>query len=102
MPQRTCVACRTERAKRELVRVVRAAGSGELSVDLRGKASGRGAYLCSDTACLERGLAEGSLARSLATTIDPATRERLRGELETAMKERSKRGSRVTPPRGAG
>ena len=86
------MACRTERAKRELVRVVRAAGTGTLSVDPRGKASGRGAYLCSDPACLERGLAEGSLARSLATTIDPATRERLRSELENAVKERGSQG----------
>ena len=82
------MACRTERAKRELVRVVRAAGTGELSVDPRGKASGRGAYLCADPACLERGLADGSLARSLATAIDEPTRQRLGGELEAAMKER--------------
>jgi predicted RNA-binding protein YlxR (DUF448 family) len=82
------VACRTERAKRELVRVVRAARTGELSVDLRGKASGRGAYLCADPSCLERGLAEGSLARSLATPIDEPTRARLRGELESAVRER--------------
>ncbi|MBM4435616.1 MAG: YlxR family protein, partial [Chloroflexi bacterium] len=68
LPRRTCVACRTERAKRELVRVVRAAGAGGLDVDLRGKASGRGAYLCADPACLERGLTEGSLARSLGAT----------------------------------
>ena len=88
LPQRTCVACRTERAKRELVRVVRAASTGELSVDLRGKAPGRGAYLCADPACLERGLKEGSLARSLAATIDEPTRERLRGDLDSAVRER--------------
>lgn len=88
LPQRTCVACRTERAKRELVRVVRAAGTGELGVDGRGKAPGRGAYLCADPACLERGLTEGSLARSLGATIDENTRERLRAELEGALRER--------------
>jgi predicted RNA-binding protein YlxR (DUF448 family) len=88
LPQRTCVACRTERAKRELMRVVRAAGTGELSVDLRGKASGRGAYLCADPVCLERGLAEGSLARSLATAIDEPTRARLRADLESGLRER--------------
>lgn len=88
LPQRTCVACRTERAKRELVRVVRATGTGELGVDTRGKAPGRGAYLCADPACLERGLIEGSLARSLGTTIDEHTRERLRADLEGAVKER--------------
>jgi hypothetical protein len=84
------VACRTERAKRELVRVVRAAGTGELAVDPRGKASGRGAYLCADPACLERGLAEGSLARSLATTIDEPTRQRLKGELEVELEQRKR------------
>lgn len=79
------MACRTERPKRDLVRVVRSAGTGELAVDRRGKASGRGAYLCRDSACLERGLGEGSLARALATTIDDATRERLRGDLADAV-----------------
>lgn len=88
LPQRTCVACRAERAKRDLVRVVRAAGTGELGVDPRGKAPGRGAYLCADPGCLDRGLAEGSLARALAATIDDAARERLRGALADAVRER--------------
>jgi hypothetical protein len=90
------VACRTERAKRELVRVVRAAGSGALSVDLRGKASGRGAYVCADPACLERGLAQGTLARALETEIDEGTRARLTDELQRAAKERATT-SRVHP-----
>ena len=87
LPQRTCVACRTARAKRDLVRVVRSP-VGELSVDLRGKAPGRGAYLDPDPACLERGLAEGVLARALEIDIDGMTADRLRGELAAAAKER--------------
>ena len=87
LPQRTCVACRTARAKRELVRVVRSP-TGELSVDLRGKASGRGAYLDPDPACLERGLAEGALAKALEIDIDGVTADRLRVELAAAAKER--------------
>ena len=83
LPQRTCVACRTTRPKRELVRVVRSP-SGELSVDLRGKAPGRGAYLDPDEACLERGLTEGALARALEIEIDAAQAERLRDELKQA------------------
>ncbi len=79
------MACRTPRPKRDLVRVVRAARSGELSIDLRGKASGRGAYLCRDETCVDRGLREGSLARALGTAIDEATRERLHAELGAAM-----------------
>ena len=87
LPQRTCVACRTTRAKRELVRVVRSP-AGELSVDLRGKAPGRGAYLDPDPGCLERGLAEGVLARALEIDIDATTADRLRAELAAAAKER--------------
>lgn len=83
------MACRTERAKRDLIRVARAAGTGALSVDPRGKASGRGAYLCADAACLERGLTQGSLGRALGTEIDEGARERLRGELQRATKERA-------------
>lgn len=62
------------------------APAGALSVDLRGKVSGRGAYLCPDPACLERGLAQGSLARALEVEIDEPTRERLHGELTEGMK----------------
>jgi predicted RNA-binding protein YlxR (DUF448 family) len=87
LPQRTCVACRTARAKRDLVRVVRSP-TGELSVDLRGKAPGRGAYLDPDPVCLERGLAEGVLARALEIDIDGMTADRLRDELAAAAKER--------------
>jgi uncharacterized protein len=87
LPQRTCVACRTTRAKRELVRVVRSP-SGELSVDLRGKAPGRGAYLDPDPACLDRGLAEGVLANALEVPIDAEAAAKLRVELAAAAKER--------------
>jgi predicted RNA-binding protein YlxR (DUF448 family) len=75
------------RAKRDLVRIVRAP-SGQLSVDLRGKAAGRGAYCDPDPACLERGLREGALARALEVTIDPATADRLRVEMNDAATQR--------------
>ena len=88
VPQRTCVACRSVRAKRDLVRVVRSP-SGELSVDLRGKVAGRGAYLDPDAACLERGLREGAIARALEVTIDPATADRLKTEIEEASRVRT-------------
>jgi predicted RNA-binding protein YlxR (DUF448 family) len=79
------VACRTTRAKRELVRVVRSP-AGELSVDARGKAPGRGAYLDPVEGCLERGLTEGALARALETPIDATTADRLRVELAAVAK----------------
>jgi predicted RNA-binding protein YlxR (DUF448 family) len=81
------VACRQVKAKRELIRVVRDADV-RLSVDLRGKAPGRGAYLCSDDACLARGIGEGSLGRALEVTIDEATKLRLRDELSAGAERR--------------
>lgn len=83
LPQRTCVACRSVRAKRDLVRIVRSP-AGDLAVDLRGKAPGRGAYCDPDRACLDRGLREGAIARALEVTIDEVTAERLRAEMSEA------------------
>jgi uncharacterized protein len=50
VPQRTCVVCRSERGKRELVRIVRTRDGG-VRVDLTGKVAGRGAYLCKARPC---------------------------------------------------
>ena len=92
-PERTCVACRATRPKRELVRVVRPPAGGALAVDLRGKAPGRGAYLCPDEACLTKGIGGGALRAALETDIDEATREALAAELRRAAETRTKGGS---------
>jgi len=63
-PRRTCVSCRTERDKRDLVRIVRTTG-GAVAVDLTGKASGRGAYLCADPACWSKALKSRAVQRAL-------------------------------------
>ncbi|MGH2451690.1 MAG: RNase P modulator RnpM [Candidatus Limnocylindria bacterium] len=91
LPQRTCVACRTERAKRELLRVVRGE-DGTLSVDARGKAPGRGAYLCSDPACIGRGLRDGAVSRALEVPVGAADADRLAAQLEAAGRARQKGG----------
>ena len=48
-----------------------------MQVDERGRAPGRGAYLCRDGACWARALAEGSLARSLRTGLTEEDRATL-------------------------
>ena len=53
VPVRRCVGCNTQKPKKELVRIVRSP-EGEVSVDLTGKRSGRGAYLCPSAACLAK------------------------------------------------
>lgn len=68
IPQRSCVVCGRVRPKRELIRVVRT-GAGDVVVDPGGKISGRGAYVCPDRDCPDRGLREGRLARALDVVI---------------------------------
>ena len=53
IPMRTCIACRTEKSKKEMLRIVRNA-AGEIRLDLSGKLPGRGAYICNSEACILR------------------------------------------------
>lgn len=51
LPQRMCVGCRTMKDKKELIRIVRTP-EGSVDLDITGKKSGRGAYICADPECL--------------------------------------------------
>ena len=74
VPQRTCVACRQVRPKRDLVRLVRNS-SGGVEIDLSGRKSGRGAYLCRTPLCWEAGLNRGRLDHELETKLTAEARE---------------------------
>jgi len=74
VPQRTCVACRKVKPKRELVRLVRIA-DGSVEVDASGKKAGRGAYLCPE--CWETGIKGSQLEYTLRTTLTQNNREQL-------------------------
>lgn len=76
-PLRTCVACRSVRPKRELVRIVRTPG-GDVRVDPGGKLDGRGASLCSAMDCFDRAEKTAALARSLQVGLDKDQMRRLR------------------------
>jgi uncharacterized protein len=73
---RTCVACRTERQKRELMRIVRAP-DGTVSLDPTGRAAGRGAYLCADGSCWSVALKKSSIQRALSAPLPVELRGRL-------------------------
>ena len=53
IPMRTCIACREEKPKKEMLRVVRNA-EGEIRLDFSGKLPGRGAYVCGSEACIKK------------------------------------------------
>lgn len=54
--------------KTELVRVVKSP-EGELSLDLTGKKSGRGAYVCTDPACLAAARKARRLEKAFACRV---------------------------------
>ncbi|MHB1007215.1 MAG: RNase P modulator RnpM [Chloroflexota bacterium] len=76
VPERSCVACREVRPKRELVRVVRTL-TGDIEVDPSGKKAGRGAYLCRRKDCWELAIRKRSLEHALQTSISPESKEAL-------------------------
>ena len=76
IPQRTCVACRQVRPKRELIRLVRIS-NGSVKVDTNGKKAGRGAYLCQAGECWEVGLKGGRLEHALRTSLTQDNRDQL-------------------------
>ena len=53
IPLRMCVACRGEKPKREMLRIVKNA-EGVIRLDFSGKLPGRGAYICNSEACVKR------------------------------------------------
>ncbi len=82
IPMRMCVACREMRAKKDLMRIVRTA-EGELVLDLTGKLSGRGAYLCRDAACLNKAIKIRALERALEAPLNDTVKAAMESEIET-------------------
>jgi uncharacterized protein len=76
IPQRTCVACKEIRPKRELIRVVRTP-DGHILLDPTSKKSGRGAYVCARRSCWDIALKRGKLEREFEVTLTPEDRAAL-------------------------
>ena len=50
-PQRKCIACGQSKFKKELIRIVKNKKN-VINIDVSGKLSGRGAYICNSIECL--------------------------------------------------
>ena len=81
IPMRQCAGCRAMKPKKELVRVVRSP-EGEIALDFRGKAPGRGAYVCKSAECLKKAQKTRALDRALETKIDEAVLSQLMEEVD--------------------
>ncbi|BDR64213.1 hypothetical protein K144313037_10540 [Clostridium tetani] len=81
IPQRMCTGCMEMKPKKELIRVVRNK-EGEVSIDLTGKKSGRGAYICKDVNCLQKSFKTRRLEKNLEATISEELFNKLKEEIE--------------------
>lgn len=81
IPLRKCIGCGEQKDKRDLLRIVRTK-EGEVFFDPTGKHNGRGAYLCRDSACLEKAFKQKSLQRSFKSALSPEVMDELRQSLE--------------------
>ena len=68
IPERSCVACRTMRQKRHLVRLVRTA-DGTIEVDTSWRKPGRGTYLCPAQECWQLASKRKSLDHALSIVV---------------------------------
>ncbi|MCM3782918.1 YlxR family protein [Neobacillus mesonae] len=76
VPLRKCVACQEMMPKKQLIRIVKTPED-EVLIDLSGKKSGRGAYLCGKEACFRLAQKNRSLDRALKSQVLPEIYEQL-------------------------
>ena len=81
IPKRMCTGCMEMKPKKELIRIVKSP-EGEVSVDLTGKKSGRGAYICRSKECLEKAFKTKRLSRNLDVVISEEVAEELKEEIK--------------------
>lgn len=81
IPMRQCLGCNEHKPKIELLRVVRDP-DGAISLDFKGKKSGRGAYICRDVKCLRRARKSKRIDRNLEVEIPDAVWDEMERELE--------------------
>ena len=97
VPLRKCTGCGEMKEKRELIRVVKAPekkdengnviSGGEISLDLTGRKSGRGAYVCKNADCFEKARKARRFERSLSCKIPEVVYEQMSKELENASED---------------
>lgn len=80
IPLRMCTGCMEMKPKKELIRIVKTP-EGEICVDLTGKKSGRGAYVCRNIECFEKAYKAKRLSRNLETQISDEIYDKLKEEI---------------------
>lgn len=81
VPTRQCSGCGQKKAKSELVRVLKTPED-KIELDMTGKKSGRGAYICGDPECLKKARKSGRIEKSLSSKIPQEVYDELEGALK--------------------
>ena len=80
-PLRLCIACGTQRSKKEMIRIVKSKDS-VISLDPTGRAAGRGAYICNDIDCIQKAEKSKALDRSFKMKVQKETYLKLAEEMK--------------------
>ena len=80
IPLRKCIGCGEMKPKKELIRVVKSP-EGEISIDLIGKKSGRGAYICHSEECFNKARKSKRLEKSFSMQIPDEVYNQMLSEL---------------------
>lgn len=80
IPMRMCTGCGEMFDKRTLVRVVKSP-EGDISLDLTGKKSGRGAYVCRNAECLKKARKKKAFERAFDVKIDDSVYDKMEEEI---------------------
>ncbi|MBQ9544306.1 MAG: YlxR family protein [Clostridia bacterium] len=80
IPLRRCLGCGESRPKNVLMRIVRSP-EGEISLDVTGKKSGRGAYVCRSSACFAKARRSRRADRALEVAIPDAIYDQMEREI---------------------
>ena len=80
IPMRMCVGCGEMKPKKELIRSVKTK-EGEISLDLTGKKSGRGAYICGNLKCFQKARKSRRIEKSFSCRISDYIYDEMESEL---------------------
>lgn len=78
---RKCVGCNEMKPKKELIRVVRTPDK-EILLDLIGKVSGKGAYICHDITCFQKAVKAKRFERAFSCEIPQLIFDKMEVELK--------------------
>ena len=80
IPMRMCLGCNEMKPKRDLIRVVKTP-EGDVLLDLTGKKSGRGAYICKSVECMKKAGRSRRFEKAFSMQIDDEIYRRMEEQL---------------------